>query len=290
MAETQADRIAVRVVVVHVVIAAAGLTCEIPKSQVRQGDTIRLTCDAEAASARLLDRTFPLFKQPDGKVSGLLPVPAGTAPGARTIEVFTAGSRPLHTLKIKIVDARFPEQNVMLSKSATELAPAPGETQRIQAFRQLVTSERLWDEPFTLPVPGCMTSPFGVKRMHNGKPTGSYHGGLDQRSPAGRPIRATAAGIVRLAGKFMVPGNAVGIDHGQGLTSMYSHLSKIAVSEGARVEQGDIVGYVGSTGRSNAPHLHWGLAAHAVNVNPLQWVSPPPCPAATPPAKRKPRP
>jgi murein DD-endopeptidase MepM/ murein hydrolase activator NlpD len=270
----------VRIVVVYVLIAVAGITCELPRPRVLQGETIRLTCDAEAASARLLDRTFQLFKQADGKVFGLLPVPAGTAPGAKTIAILATDSRPLRTLKIVIADAHFPEQNVTLSKSATELAPAPGETERIQTFRQLVTSERHWAEPFTSPVPGCMTSPFGVKRMHNGHPTGSYHGGVDQRSASGRPIRAAAAGIVRLAGKFEVPGNAVGIDHGQGLTSMYSHLSKIAVSEGTRVERGDIVGYVGTTGRSNAPHLHWGLAVHAVNVNPLQWVSLQPCAAA----------
>ncbi|MCW5978559.1 MAG: M23 family metallopeptidase [Bryobacteraceae bacterium] len=278
------------IALVHAAIAAAAGTCELARSQVRQGDVIRLTCDAQASSARLLDREFPLFIQADGKALGMLPVAAGTPPGPRTIAVRTGEGRLLETLSFQVVDARFPEQNVTLSKSTLELAPAPGETERLRAFRQLVTPERFWTEPFIVPVPGCMTSPFGVKRMHNGKPTGNYHGGVDQRSPAGRPIRAPAAGIVRLAGMFTVPGNFVGIDHGQGLTSSYAHMSEVAVSEGARVEQGDVLGYVGSTGRSSAPHLHWGLAAHGVNINPLQWVPLKPCAAAKPAAKPKPRP
>lgn len=273
----------------HIILAAAAFACKIPRPDAKQGETIRLTCEAPAASARLLDRTFPLFQQADGKVFGLLPVPVSARPGRANIAILEADSRPLSTLPVTIVDARFPEQNVTLSKSTSELEPAPDETERIQAFRRLVTPDRLWTEPFTLPVPGCMTSPFGVKRMHNGKPTGNYHGGIDQRSPAGRPIRATAAGIVRLAGKFTVPGNSVGIDHGQGLTSMYSHMTSIAVSEGAKVGKGDIVGYVGSTGRSNAPHLHWGLSVHSVNINPTQWLSVQPCEKAKPLPKRKPR-
>jgi murein DD-endopeptidase MepM/ murein hydrolase activator NlpD len=278
------DTTIVRLILVPIVGAVAVLGCEVPSPRVRQGDVIRLTCAAGAGSARLGERTYPMFAQEDGKAAGMLPVGALMAPGPQTITVFTHESQELQTLKIQITDARFPEDNVPLSRSTSSLAPEAGETERLQAFRQLVTPERLWSEPFSVPVPGCMTSPFGVKRMHNGKPTGSYHGGIDQRSPAGRPIRATAAGVVRLAGKFTLPGNVVGIDHGQGLTSMYMHMSKIAVEDGARVDGGDVVGYVGSTGRSNAPHLHWGLAAHAVNINPQQWVALKSCSAA----KKKP--
>lgn len=281
------DTAGVRTVLASFAFTAAALACELPRSEVKQGDAIRINCDAPAASVRLLHKTYPLFKEPDGRTSGLLPISVNTAPGRREIAILTVDLRPLRTLSITIVDARFPEQNVTLSKSTSELAPGPGESERIQTFRQLVTPERLWAEPFALPVPGCMTSPFGVRRMHNGKPTGSYHGGVDQRSAADRPIRAAAAGVVRLAGKFTVPGNSVGIDHGQGLTSMYSHMSRISVNEGARVEKGDIVGYVGSTGRSNAPHLHWGFAVHAVNVNPRQWLSFTPCEAPKPRPKPK---
>ena len=106
---------------------------------------------------------------------------------------------------------------------------------------------------------GCMTSPFGVQRYLNGKPTGSAHAGIDQRSPAGTPIHAVDGGVVKIVREWNLHGRTVGIDHGQGLESIYLHMSKLAATEGATVKKGDVIGYVGSTGRSTAPHLHWTL-------------------------------
>jgi murein DD-endopeptidase MepM/ murein hydrolase activator NlpD len=77
---------------------------------------------------------------------------------------------------------------------------------------------------------------------------------------------------VKIARPLQLHGGTVGIDHGQGLQSMYMHMSKIAATEGATVQQGDVIGYVGSTGRSTAPHLHWSLYVYGVPVNPRQWV------------------
>jgi murein DD-endopeptidase MepM/ murein hydrolase activator NlpD len=122
-----------------------------------------------------------------------------------------------------------------------------------------------------------MVSPFGVKRLHNGKPTGSYHGGIDQRGAEGSEIRAVASGTVRLVRPFAVSGNTVGVDHGQGFESLYLHMSKFQAMDGQRVQKGDVLGYVGSTGRSTAPHLHWSLMANGVSVNPAQWMTFTPC-------------
>jgi murein DD-endopeptidase MepM/ murein hydrolase activator NlpD len=127
-----------------------------------------------------------------------------------------------------------------------------------------------------------------VKRLYNGKPSGNFHSGLDQRSPAGTPIRAITGGIVKIVRKFNINGNIVGIDHGQGMTSFYLHMSKFATTEGAMVKKGDVIGYVGSSGRSTAPHLHWAIDVLAVPVNPLQWMKISPCDAA--PAKAPKRP
>ena len=76
----------------------------------------------------------------------------------------------------------------------------------------------------------------------------------------------------------------MGLDHGQAVTSFYLHMSKFATTEGASVKKGDVIGYVGTTGRSTAPHLHWSIAVNGSNVNPLQWVRVPPCSA---PSKKK---
>jgi murein DD-endopeptidase MepM/ murein hydrolase activator NlpD len=169
-----------------------------------------------------------------------------------------------------------------MSKATAELQPSPGEMETVSEFRKTVTDVRHWAEPLSPPLTGCMISPFGVQRLINGKPTGNYHGGIDQRGQAGAPIRAISGGVVRIVRKFNVHGGTVAIDHGQGLESIYLHMSKFAVAEGAAVRPGDTIGYVGSTGRSTGPHLHWSIYANGVPVNPAQWIELRPCPAAHP--------
>jgi murein DD-endopeptidase MepM/ murein hydrolase activator NlpD len=133
-----------------------------------------------------------------------------------------------------------------------------------------------------------MNSRFGASRLHNGKATGDYHGGVDQHGAMGVPIHAVAAGTVRIARIFMLRGGTVGIDHGQGLETIYMHMSKFAAREGQQVEAGDVIGYVGSTGRATGPHLHWSLYANGHPVSPNQWVKLQACGAVR--MKARPRP
>jgi murein DD-endopeptidase MepM/ murein hydrolase activator NlpD len=239
---------------------------------VRQGDAIRVRTPGPAVAARMDGRTVRLFVQAEGGRLGLMPVPAQKAPGKYALDLLASDGKVLSIETVTVRDAHFPTQNVVLGKATAELKPSPGEMDTVDAFLAAVSETRHWREPLGLPVPGCMTSPFGVKRLTNGKPTGHYHGGIDQRTPAGRPVRAVADGVVKLVRTYNIHGGTVGIDHGQGLESMYLHLSKFAVAEGALVHKGDVIGYSGSTGRSNAPHLHWSLYANGVPVNPGQWV------------------
>jgi murein DD-endopeptidase MepM/ murein hydrolase activator NlpD len=195
------------------------------------------------------------------------------------MELLDKNSAPLEDTTVRVVDAHFPKQNVSIGESLAELKPSPGESETTAAFRKLVSETRYWSEPLALPVRGCMTSPFGVQRYLNGKTTGDFHGGLDQRSAEGTPVHAIAGGVVKIVREWNLHGRTVGIDHGQGLESMYLHMSKFAVAEGATVQKGDVIGYVGSTGRSTAPHLHWTLYVNGVPVNPLDWVNVAPCAA-----------
>jgi lysostaphin len=188
---------------------------------------------------------------------------------------------------VRVRDARFPKQNITLGKTTAALKPSPGEMETVAALRKTLTDQRHWDEPFVLPVPGCQTSLFGVQRLYNGKPSGNYHSGVDQRGAEGTPIVATAGGTVKVARQFNIHGGTVGIDHGQGVVSTYLHMSKIAAEEGAAVRKGDVIGYVGTTGRSTAPHLHWGIAVNGVHVNPAEWVALKPCPVAPKPKRTK---
>ena len=181
-------------------------------------------------------------------------------------------SRSQQTTTITIIDAHFATQNVNLAPGIANLHNTPEEVDLLKGFRQNLTDVRYWQDRFIEPVDGCMVSPFGVKRYRNHKPTGDYHGGVDLRSPAGTPVRAAADGTVKLAQLITVLGNTVGLDHGQGVETIYMHMSKLAVEPGAQVKQGDVIGYVGTTGRSSGPHLHWTLYVNGVQVNPGQWV------------------
>lgn len=125
-----------------------------------------------------------------------------------------------------------------------------------------------------MPVPGCLISPFGVQRHHNGKPTGNYHRGIDQRAGVGVRVRAPAAGLVRVSGMYRLHGGSIGLDHGHGVTSIHIHLSKLSVKVGDRVAAGDVIGLAGATGFATGPHLHWGLYVNGVPVNPLGWLPP----------------
>lgn len=246
--------------------------CALSPAQVNLGGTLRITCPADLVKARFGDREVRLFVQPDGKRLGLMPISVQDQPGASELAVFPVDDKTPQTFHFVIRKTVFPTQNVKLSPEIEGLHSTQEEMELLKAFKENLSIKRAWQEPLASPVSGCMTSPFGVKRLHNGKPTGEYHGGVDQRTPEGEPIRAVAAGTVTFAKQFNVLGNAVGIDHGQGLESMYLHMSRLVVVPGAIVERGDILGYAGSTGRSTGPHLHWVLYVNAVNVNPAQWI------------------
>jgi len=258
-------------VIFAVAAAAYAQTYEAEPSPVRQGDTIHLRAPLASETARMNGRTVRLFPEA-GASTGLMPVPALEKPGEYPLEFLDHGGAVLHAETVTVRDARFPAQRIVLAQEIAELKPAAGEMEESESFRKNVTDVRHWSEPFRLPLPGCRTSPYGVQRVVNGKPTGNYHAGIDQRGPAGQPVRAIAAGVVRLVRQWNIHGNTVAVDHGQGVGSMYLHLSKFAVAEGAAVKPGDVVGYVGTTGRSTAPHLHWSLYVNGVPVNPAQWV------------------
>ncbi|HET8966921.1 MAG TPA: M23 family metallopeptidase [Candidatus Acidoferrum sp.] len=273
-------RRAIRSLLVYVLVAVPTLAqkCTVTPKSVKLGETLRISCRADYTKARLNNREAELFIQPDGTRLGLLPISVQDKPGTFDLNIFAVTDLSPQTLRVTIRKTVFPTQNVKLSPEIEALHSTPEEMALLKTFKETISTTRAWQDPLAPPVSGCMTSPFGVKRLHNGKPTGEYHGGVDQRTPAGEPIRAVAAGTLTFAQQFNVLGNAVGIDHGQGLESMYLHMSKLAVEPGAQVQRGDILGFAGSTGRSTGPHLHWVLYVNGMNVNPAQWMKFSPCP------------
>lgn len=129
------------------------------------------------------------------------------------------------------------------------------EREMIKAAITTVTDTRYWKLPFSRPAKGKMLSRFGLHRVFNGD-TKSRHTGLDFRAWLGTPLYAMAAGRVALTGSFYYAGNAVFIDHGNGLISLSAHMSKVLVNEGDMVRAGQKIGLSGATGRVTGAHLH----------------------------------
>jgi hypothetical protein len=126
---------------------------------------------------------------------------------------------------------------------------------------------------FTLPLsppanPLPPAKSFGVKRIFNGKPAAQPHTGVDYPTPVGSPVLAVADGTVVMAEDMFFEGNAVFIDHGDGLISMYFHLAELKVAAGDEVRKGHVLGRVGSTGRATGPHLFFGIRWHDARFNP----------------------
>ena len=149
-----------------------------------------------------------------------------------------------------------------------------------QAAKKRDTPETWFASDFIWPATGPITGVFGSARVYNGQERkGRFHNGVDVAAPEGTPIVAPAPGRVTLAEPDMYfEGGLIFLDHGHGLLSIIMHMSRLDVVEGQVVEAGDLLGAIGSTGRSTGPHLHWGMIWLDVKVDPQKLVPPMPQP------------
>lgn len=168
----------------------------------------------------------------------------------------------------------YPEQHIELKTrkhidlSAEDLARHRKEKKQATSVFEAFDAQQEPDIAFIKPVAGPYSSPFGLKRFFNGEPR-NPHSGLDIAAAKGTPIKAPAKGKVVLTGNFFFNGNVVYIDHGQGVVSMFCHLSEIDVSTGQTLKQGQLVGKVGATGRATGPHLHWSVSLNNARIDPM---------------------
>jgi murein DD-endopeptidase MepM/ murein hydrolase activator NlpD len=161
------------------------------------------------------------------------------------------------------------------------IAPPPQELERIRREQELlqdiyncITPEWLGTGSFIAPLGQEPFPNFGQRRIYNKRPP-SVHAGVDIGAPWGAPIRAANSGKVVLASSLYFSGKTVIIEHGQGVFSIYGHLSKLLVKRGDVVKKGALIGRVGSTGRSTGPHLHWALKIYESRVDPFALVGMP---------------
>jgi murein DD-endopeptidase MepM/ murein hydrolase activator NlpD len=203
---------------------------------------------------------------------GLYPLEfhANAVPGQKAAS--SAGQTVSFEKKIRVEQQRYPR--VQLKVPARYTAPSPEDQRQIEqdkatkseAFKTL-TPGREWNGSFKPPVNAEISDVFGVERVFNGS-VQSTHQGLDFRVPSGTPVAAVNRGRVILARPLFFEGNCVVVDHGQGLLTLYLHLSKFWVKEGDRVDTGQQIGLSGGTGRATGPHLHLAVRWQGVYLNP----------------------
>lgn len=192
-----------------------------------------------------------------------------------TLAVVRVGRSGPERARIEVLPFDYGSENVELP-DIPQANPSPEDLKRNareQALVAKVWRRREGPAQFTLPLsapanPLPKPKTFGWNRSFNGKPAAQPHMGADYELAAGTPILAAADGKVVLAQDLFYPGNAVFLDHGDGLFTMYFHLSEIAVEAGKSVEKGQRVGLSGSTGRSSGPHLFFGIRWHGARIDP----------------------
>jgi len=259
-----------------VATAVPALEVEISPTTPELGDTVSVIVTTDDPNSQptvtVGQQNYPVFAEGD-KYRALLPTSPLDKPGKMTVVI--KGDERTSNIGVWVKNRTFPTQRIRLSGrgagKATQL-----ELDKVAEFKKLVTPEKYWNGSFLRPNAARVSTIFGVRRYYNGVfAKNYYHRGVDYAGNYGSPIIAPAAGKVRLIGReaagFYVHGNIIGIDHGQGVLSVFMHLQDINVQEGDFVNPGQRIGTVGSTGASTGPHLHWGLYVNGVAVDPAPW-------------------
>ncbi|WP_462379446.1 peptidoglycan DD-metalloendopeptidase family protein [Pseudomonas sp. Marseille-QA0892] len=225
---------------------------------------------------RVSYQTKPVLvvREDDARWIAIVGIPLTTKPGTQRLSVNGGSPREL---SFTVGPRTYKEQRITL-KNKEQVSPSPANVKRFE--RELAEQLKAYDhfsarQPSNLlfdpPVNGPLSSPFGLRRFFNGEER-NPHSGLDFAVGAGTPIKSPAAGKVILVGDYFFNGKTAFVDHGQGLISMFCHMSNVNVKVGDELPRGGIVGRVGATGRATGPHLHWNVSLNGVRVDPAIFI------------------
>jgi murein DD-endopeptidase MepM/ murein hydrolase activator NlpD len=220
----------------------------------------------------------PVRVAPDGKfILGF----GRDAPASMSLAATFADGRST-TREIRLEPRDYEVQRInglpplMVTPDSTLMTRIKAELAKIRGARATDSDALAFETPLEWPVTGPISGVYGSQRILNGEPR-APHLGVDIAAPAGTPIRAAAAGTVTLAEPDLYfTGGTVIIDHGYGLSSIYQHMSRLDVSVGQHVEQGDVIGAIGATGRVTGAHLHWGVNWYQTAIDPQLVAGPMP--------------
>jgi murein DD-endopeptidase MepM/ murein hydrolase activator NlpD len=233
--------------------------------------------EGERPVLRWFDKEVPLLHRPDKKIyEGFIAADLDQKPGTYNLTLILKPSAIERHHKIKILNKDYGVRRLTLPPGQVNLSPE----NQARVDREKAVIDRLWkgveapfefNAPFIMPLDSEVIGPFGRRSVINDQPR-SPHTGVDLRGKKGTPVKAVNDGRVVFIGNHFFTGNSVIIDHGAGIFSMYFHLDKINVNNNINIKRGEVVGTVGSTGRSTAPHLHWGIRVNNMRVDPVSFV------------------
>ena len=265
--------------VIFTVSRAYALQSMIKPNAPKLGDTVSvwIATDKPASTPPTVsvnNQQYPAFPMTQNRWRAFIPTTPLDKAGLRQVIVKADGLQ--QTLPMQLGDRKFPTQSIWINDSGGGSEPTDYEWDKVSAFKKLVTPQKFWNGAFLRPNEGEITTGFGIQRYYNGVFADDYyHRGVDYAGGTGSPVIAPASGYIRLVGTvsqgFLLHGNTIGLDHGQGVASIFLHLSKIYVKEGDFVKAGQVIGAVGATGAVTGPHLHWGLYVNGAAIDPVAW-------------------
>ncbi|MCD6516663.1 MAG: M23 family metallopeptidase [Candidatus Aminicenantes bacterium] len=233
----------------------------------------------QSAQVKFLNKKYDMAQVGDCLVC-LIGLDLGIETGSHSLKVYVYkqdGSVEIKEQDIPVSPKQFPIKKLWVKEEF--VTPPKNVMERIQreaeltkAVYNIYSPEWEAEGKFIVPVQGQIFPNFGERRFFNNKPR-SQHSGVDIASPMGMPVKASNSGRVVLASHLYFAGNTVIIDHGLGVFSVYCHFSEITVKMGQKVEKGDIIGKIGSTGRVTGPHLHWSIRIRGSRVDPNALLS-----------------
>lgn len=256
---------------------------ELPRPSAVPGGVVLLPIapDASApnqAPAVTYDSQRVMVLKQSGHWIAVVGIPLSTQPGESSVSVESSPGAPPVKRSFQIKSKDYVTQKLTVARSKVDLSDADvARSSSEQVHLQTVLGTFTEQLPSSLkllpPIAGVRTSSFGSRRIFNGEAR-NPHSGMDIAGPTGMPVHAAADGRVIDTGNYFFSGNAVLIDHGDGLITLYCHLSAIEVRAGDVVHTGQIIGKVGATGRVTGPHLHFGVALNHAFVDPALFLPP----------------